>query len=276
MDGKKADSAFKALQDSTFIPPEVKVLTRKLYDKYYKIELDHSMSPEEKSVHMVDWWEGNFKYFIKMGLKREDHGNVVLNSRLLLRHGTEDFLKLNSKLDLPLYIVSGGISEIIEAHFYAILHNGEMGAAEEELRVYWERRVEVLSNRFIYHNDEGIDYMRPVIHILNKQQFIYDSEPPKKFRRNVIIMGDILEDVKMVRESEHDVVLKVGFLNDLEENGHLMPEFIKTFDIVVTGDGSLQPINFLLNHTFAEELKASHSVEYQQHRSFETMKTVFA
>ena len=89
-------------------------------------------------------------------------------------------------------------------------------------------------------------------------------------------MGDILEDVQMVRESEHDVVLKIGFLNDLENNAHLMPEFLKTFDIVITGDGSLQPVNFLLKQTFADELKA-HPIEehFQTVRSFETIKAVF-
>ncbi|TNV81255.1 hypothetical protein FGO68_gene15065 [Halteria grandinella] len=276
VDGKKADSSFKALQDSTFIPHEIKTLTRALYEKYHKIELDLTLHPDEKSAHMIDWWEGNFNYFVQMGLKQEDHGNVVLNSRLLLRYGIQDFLSLGSKLDLPLYIVSGGISEIIEANFYAMLHNGETGEAEEGLREYWEKRVQVLSNRFIYENGQGIDYVRPVIHILNKQQFIYDTDPSIKFRKNVLIMGDILEDVQMVRESEHDIVLKVGFLNDLEANAHLMPEFMKTYDIVVTGDGSLQPINFLLKQTFAEELKLEDIHLHQDHKSFETIKTVFA
>lgn len=66
-------------------------------------------------------------------------------------------------------------------------------------------------------------------------------------------MGDILDDVKMVRESLHDVVLKVGFLNDIEKNSHLIEEFTKTFDIVIAGDGSLQPVNYLLEKVFSGE-----------------------
>lgn len=69
----------------------------------------------------------------------------------------------------------------------------------------------------------------------------------KEYRKNVLIMGDILDDVKMVRESLHDVVLKIGFLNDMQKNSHLTEEFTKTFDIVITGDGSLSPVNYLLN-----------------------------
>jgi hypothetical protein len=59
-------------------------------------------------------------------------------------------------------------------------------------------------------------------------------------------MGDILDDVRMVRESQHDIVLKVGFLNDLDKSSHLTQEFTQTFDIVITGDGSLHPVNHLL------------------------------
>jgi hypothetical protein len=67
-------------------------------------------------------------------------------------------------------------------------------------------------------------------------------------------MGDILDDVKMCRKSDHDVVLKVGYLNDMQRNSHLLEEFTRTFDIVITGDGSLQPVNYLLNKVFAKDL----------------------
>ena len=52
-------------------------------------------------------------------------------------------------------------------------------------------------------------------------------------------MGDILEDVKMVDESRHEIVLKIGFLNDIRQEDYLIEEFKNTFDIVITGDGSL-------------------------------------
>ncbi|TNV77402.1 hypothetical protein FGO68_gene11395 [Halteria grandinella] len=255
IDGKYADTSFKALQESAFITKEVKLIARQLFEKYHKIELDLSMPSNVKSQHMMDWWESKFKHFIQMGLKHDDHGHIVLNSRLLFRHGILDLLRIGSKLELPFYIVSGGITEIIESHFQAILHNGEAGEAENELREYWDSSVKVLSNRFIYANTIGIDYQKPIIHVLNKQQFIYDTEPKREFKRNVIVMGDLLEDVQMVRESEHDVVLKVGFLNDLEVKEDMMAEFMKTFDVVITGDGSLQAVNYLLSQIFNEELK---------------------
>jgi hypothetical protein len=50
--------------------------------------------------------------------------------------------------------VSGGISEIIEACFYAIMHNGEI-ESEEVMHKYWNNKVKVLSNKFIYEDKKG-------------------------------------------------------------------------------------------------------------------------
>ncbi len=87
---------------------------------------------------MVDWWEGTMKLFANMRLKKEDYGMIVLESRILFRYGIAELLGLSHQLKLPFYIVSGGMAEIIEASFYAILHNGEI-ANEEIIRDFWDK-----------------------------------------------------------------------------------------------------------------------------------------
>lgn len=95
-----------------------------------------------------------------------------------------------------------------------------------------------------------IGYKKPVIHVLNKQQFIYDSH--KEFRKNIIILGDILEDVNMVRRSEHETVMTVGYLNCMQTHGHLLEDFKREFDLIILDDGSLQIVNYLLQKLFME------------------------
>jgi hypothetical protein len=56
-------------------------------------------------------------------------------------------------------------------------------------------------------------------------------------------MGDMLDDVKMVKSSEHETVLKVGFMNDDRSNEE---DYLNTFDIVIAGDGSLSHVNSLI------------------------------
>lgn len=236
------------------------------------MEMDLKMPNEEKEKHMVAWWEGNMKLFANMRLQREDYGRVVLNSRILFRHGITELLSLGHSLQLPFYIVSGGMAEIIEASFYAILHNGETGNKEDDLRDYWHKQVQILSNKFIYHDNVGIDFERPIIHILNKQQFIYDQQAKRSFRKNVIVMGDILDDVKMVDHSRHETVLKIGFLNDPIHHQHLVEEFKKAYDIVITDDGSLQPVNYLIQKTFNMQQAA----ENEPHHDFKELSAVLA
>ena len=65
-----------------------------------------------------------------VGLKEEDYGMMALESRLLFRHGIAELLSFSISKSLPFYVVSGGISEIIEACFYAIMHNGEIESEE--------------------------------------------------------------------------------------------------------------------------------------------------
>ncbi len=51
--------------------------------------------------------------FIISKMRKQDYANVVLSSKILLRHGVNDLLQLASDLKIPISIVSGGIKEII-------------------------------------------------------------------------------------------------------------------------------------------------------------------
>ena len=50
---------------------------------------------------------------------------------------------------------------------------------------------------------------------------------------------DFIEDVKMVRPSEHETVLNIGYLNCMEVHGHLLEDFKREFDLIILDDGSL-------------------------------------
>lgn len=107
----------------------------------------------------------------------------------------------------------------------------------------WET-MGIYSNTFEYIEERTVDYRKPIIHILNKQSFIYENST--NFKKNVIVMGDILEDVQMVRNDSHETILKIGFLNNLKLSGHLTDDYLETFDMVITNDGSLHPVNYIL------------------------------
>ena len=172
----------------------MKLLTRQLYDRFSPIELDYTIPIAEKNAHMMTWWEENLKIFSALRLRKEDYLTMVLESRLLFRNGIGELLHTNEQLKVPFFVVSGGISEIIEAHFLTVLHNGEI--TSRDALSCWEAS-KVFSNDFVYEEGATVDFKKPIIHILNKQEIIYSSNID--FKRNVIVMGDILEDIGMVR-----------------------------------------------------------------------------
>ena len=157
-------------------------------------------------------------------------------------------MRITTSRKVPLTVVSGGISEIILASFYAIMFNGEILDGHKYLE---EEHLKIIANSFKYENDFAVDYLRPIIHSMNKQDFLYTAESKLNNRKkNVLVMGDLVEDIQMVDEKEHDIVLKVGFLNSPERHASLIHKYEESFDMVITGDGSLAPVIQLLNDTF--------------------------
>lgn len=55
----KADSSFKAISDSHYIPEDAKEKNRQLYRKYSSIERSPNISHSEKKMMMQAWWEQN-------------------------------------------------------------------------------------------------------------------------------------------------------------------------------------------------------------------------
>ena len=110
-------------------------------------------------------------------------------------------------------IVSGGIYHIIE-HSLRLLesHKRDQGSEPHDFSF-----IDILSNKFEFNADGVVcGYEVPLIHSANKREVIYDefaSHQGLSLKRNIIVMGDIIEDSFMVREDHHNTILRVGFLN---------------------------------------------------------------
>mmetsp|Transcript_12715 Transcript_12715/g.21420 ORF Transcript_12715/g.21420 Transcript_12715/m.21420 type:complete len:151 (+) Transcript_12715:817-1269(+) len=90
-----------------------------------------------------------------------------------------------------------------------------------------------------------------ILHCMNKNSFLKENAREKmesRLRKNVILMGDIVEDSQMVGDPDHETVVRVGYLNDSKTDTEVLERYKDTFDVVVTGDGPLLPVNLLLMH----------------------------
>lgn len=85
---------------------------------------------------------------------------------------------------MPLFVLSAGIKEVIDASFLMI-----------DSEVHLKTQVKVISNEFLYK--DGKTHARPPSDILinptAKQHQLYKHAQ----RSNVVLLGDILQDAKM-------------------------------------------------------------------------------
>lgn len=153
---------------------------------------------------------------------------------MIPRPGALELLKKLEDLDVPVLIVSAGVSDIIEEFLR------QYGALSEN--------VTVCSNRLNYAADSAPSSVSPDPPITSfTKAYAYASS--KTFfkqhaaRKSLIVLGDSVTDVDASINVPHDVALSVGFLN-------ARPDATKhsaAFDCVVHGDrGSIAPVAELL------------------------------
>ena len=65
-----------------------------------------------------------------------------------------------------------------------------------------------------------------------------------KNRKNVILLGDNIEDVAMIDGFEYENLIKIGFLNENVEGN--LELYKNNFDVIVINDGSFEFINNLI------------------------------
>jgi len=102
--------------------------------------------------------------------------------------------------------------------------------------------VTVMANQLIFEDNERVSGFRePVIHSFNKrvEQHMIGK------RKNVLLLGDTLEDARMVDDVDVNGVIRVGFLNDgVEENRDI---YLDHYDLVVCRDGPMDCVVDLLD-----------------------------
>jgi 2-hydroxy-3-keto-5-methylthiopentenyl-1-phosphate phosphatase len=160
------------------------------------MERDLNLPHKEKQAAMQTWWEGDFDAFSSCGFTKNCFERMVVDSRILFRHGTLDLLEFTSHHEIPLVVLSAGISELIKASFTML------GAPKS---------YKVVSNTFKFENGRTTSYYEPLVTPYQKQSAFYNRVAEK--RRNLILLGDIIEDRHMACDKKHDNIVRVGFLN---------------------------------------------------------------
>lgn len=134
-------------------------------------------------------------------------------------------------------IFSAGIAQIIE----------EILLEKKSIDLLKTKNINVIGNRLIFNDDgEVIDFCKPIIHSMNKKVGCGLCQSICADKTAYIVIGDNIGDSDMIDGVNADCVLKIGLLNDRIEDR--LPQFLETFDIVITNDESFSFINELLKN----------------------------
>lgn len=236
VDGKKTPSLISVLRNGNYLSSGYAQKANELYDEYHSIEIDPEISEEDKREAMNRWWTEHFDLLIKSGLKKKDIEDAVLSGNVQIREGLIEFFEILQKHDVPVVIISSN------------------GLGGDSISLYLEKEklayenIHIISNSYIWDDDgNAIGVKEPIIHVANKDETAIKETPAYdviKDRKNVILLGDSPDDIKMVSGLESDNIIKIGFLNENQESN--LELYKKTFDVVIINDSGMDYVNKLL------------------------------
>ena len=206
-----------------------------LYQHYYPIEISATIPYKDKFKAMEEWWMKAHEIIVNTKLTHSDIKQMVNEMPVTFRPKLAEFLALALKRNIPTLVFSAGLADVIEE----ILSRANL----------------LLDNMFIVSNrmrfdasDVVVGFIEPLIHTFNKNEAVITDTPhhPKiENRRNVLLMGDSLGDLRMGDKVDCDVKLTVGFLNHDKEL--LLDQYAEAFDILILEDSPMDFVIMLLS-----------------------------
>ena len=223
------------LHEPDIMPPGYVERVNELFEEYYPIELNNGLSLELREEKMQEWWNKNLEAQIEFGMSREKLEKIVGEGRIHLRGGCGGVLKQLAEFDVPLLVYSAGVGSMISAFL-----------KQEE---FFYGNMSVLSNFYSYDDDgRVVGYRSELIHACNKtgrsireSEFFDDIEE----RRNVVVLGDMIQDMKMIEEVETDCVLGIGFVNSRKSED--VREYLEAYDVVIADSESMHYCGHMFN-----------------------------
>lgn len=236
-DGEKVPSIISILRSNNkYLGKNYSQAAYELYNKYHPIEIDQGISFKDKKEKMREWWQAHFDLLVKSGLNKNHLNEILASNKLNFRKGALKFFDLLYKYNVPLVIISSsGVGNYIISMLFKKVN-----------KLY--PNIYIISNSLIWDkNGRAIGIKKPMIHCLNKDETIlknFNFYHKVEQRKNVLLLGDNIEDTKMIEGFDYDNLIKIGFLN--EEVNKQSEIYNHHYDVVILDDSSMKFINEFL------------------------------
>ncbi|MDO8141470.1 MAG: hypothetical protein Q6358_08230 [Candidatus Brocadiales bacterium] len=236
VDGEKIPSIISVLRDGTYLTPDYAEKAHALFNKYHPIEVNPHLSLQKKKKAMLRWWGEHSDLLVQSGLNKKDLEKVAGSPKIKFREGALDFIDFLHSHDIPIVVMSSsGLGKDAVSLCF-----------QRHMRLY--SNVHIISNSFVWDkNDNATGFKKPIIHSMNKDETMLHDFPVYdlvKNRKNVLLLGDTLEDVGMIEGFDYKNLIKIGFLNENVDDN--LEYYKKNYDVVILNDSSMEYINELL------------------------------
>jgi len=227
-----SNSCYGIVENSSQLSERYRTIVKKLYEKYFHIEISPDIPKEEKVRCMVEWWSQANDALVSEKANIRMIPQMVATAKVEFRKGGTELFDLLHKNNIPMLVFSAGIKNILEEVF--LQKEGHL-----------HPNIHVISNQLAVDSQGVITgFQGPIIHVLNKNKHAASETNYAWFktiaskRKNVLLMGDSTGDSNMAEGLHHShCILKIGFLNSkVEEN---LREYKQLFDVLILNDGDM-------------------------------------
>ncbi len=198
--GKKIPSTIALIREGGYLSKYYPEKAFALFDKYHPFEINYSVDYEFRFNKMQEWWATHEKLLVKSGMNKDVIKDILNKFPKIFREGSLKFFDFLKENNIPILIFSSGIGNFIEEYL----------KKENKL----SNNIKILSNTFEF-DSEGFatGYKDKIIHIMNKSETkMKDSEYKRMIaeRKNIILLGDSLEDLGMINDLESNTVISIA------------------------------------------------------------------
>jgi cytosolic 5'-nucleotidase 3 len=238
-DGEKIISSYALIRKGEYLSVDFVARSHALFDEYYPYEQSTTLSLEEKSLKMVEWWTKHYELMVECGMQKKIIEEIVGKEQMQEREGFDEFMALLEKNEVPCLIFSAGQGDMIKEF---LKHKKKLTS-----------NVHLVSNFYTF-DDTGtvVGYETPFIHTFNKSEVAIKDTPYYQDiteHKHVILLGDNIADLDMSNGIKHETIITIGFCNIPEKK----KEYEEKYDVVILNDGSLEYVNGLLTDLLSSQ-----------------------
>ncbi|XP_067012732.1 7-methylguanosine phosphate-specific 5'-nucleotidase [Anabrus simplex] len=233
--GKRLMSSFGIFGECKQLPPSYKEKSQALFNQYRPVEIDPSLSKEQKIPYMIEWYDKAQMLLSGFEFRCDEMDQVLQNVCADLRTGSEEMFRSLLEAEVPVLVFSAGLGDMVRAilRHHKVLHPN----------------VHIISNFLDFEGSILKGFKGQHIHAFNKNEHAIENSEYFKLltgRNNVILMGDVIGDADMAEGvKDAKAVLKIGFLYDRVEES--LNSYLDHFDVVLVDDQTMDVTNGLLS-----------------------------